>query len=561
VIDPDVLWSCVTCGACVEQCPVDIEHVDHIVDMRRYQVMMESEFPAELSGLFKNLETKGNPWGQNASDRTNWISEVDFDVPVYGEDVDSFDGYEYLFWVGCAGAYDDKAKKTTKAVAELLATAGVKYLVLGTGETCNGDSARRSGNEFLFQQLAQQAVETLDGLFEGVETVDRKIVVTCPHCFNTLGREYRQLGANYTVLHHTQLLNRLVRDKKLVPVSPVSEDITYHDPCFLGRHNKVYEAPRELISASGAKLAEMPRHADRSFCCGAGGARMWMEEHIGKRINHERVDEALATGATTVATACPFCRVMITDGVNDRQEAAGREGVDVRDVAQLLLESLDRSTITLPEKGTAAKKAAEQAEKAAPKASAATATAPAKEATESQAAAPTPEKAAKAVTGLGIAGAAKRPGAKKAPAPTQSVSAPAADEAKAPAAPVKGLGIAGGAKRPGAKKAAAPTQSAPSAQPEAKPEPTAAPEAKAPTAPVKGLGIAVGAKRPGAARAAQKPLPAAQPAAPAAEPEAKPEPQSASEPEPAGQDGEPKAPPAPVKGLGIVRGARPPGKR
>ncbi len=221
VIDPDVLWSCVTCGACVEQCPVDIEHVDHIVDMRRYQVMMESEFPSELSVLFKNLETKGNPWGQNAADRTGWISEVDFDVPVYGEDVDSFDGYEYLFWVGCAGAYDDKAKKTTKAVAELLAIAGVKYLVLGTGESCNGDSARRSGNEFLFQQLAQQAVETLDGVFEGVETVDRKIVVTCPHCFNTLGREYKQLGANYTVLHHTQLLNRLVRDKKLVPVKSI----------------------------------------------------------------------------------------------------------------------------------------------------------------------------------------------------------------------------------------------------------------------------------------------------------------------------------------------------
>jgi Fe-S oxidoreductase len=585
VIDPDVLWSCVSCGACVEQCPVDIEHIDHIIDMRRYQVMMESEFPSELSVLFKNLENKANPWGQNASDRTNWISEVDFDVPVYGEDVDSFEGYEYLFWVGCAGAYDDKAKKTTKAVAELLALAGVKYLVLGTGETCNGDSARRSGNEFLFQQLAQQAVESLDGLFEGVESVDRKIVVTCPHCFNTLGREYRQLGANYSVLHHTQLLNRLVRDKKLVPVSPVAEDITYHDPCYLGRHNKVYEAPRELIEAAGAKLTEMPRHADRSFCCGAGGARMWMEEHIGKRINHERVDEALATGATTVATACPFCRVMVTDGVNDRQEAAGREGVDVRDVAQLLLESLDRSTITLPEKGSAAKQAADAAPKAAPKAETApAATAPAETSTETQPAAPTEEKATKAVTGLGIAGGAKRPGAKKAapaaPAAPKAEAAQApstsdeqATEAKAaaaPAAPAKGLGLAAGAKRPGAKKTAekpaASTQSAPTPQPEAKTESSAAPEATAPAAPVKGLGIAAGAKRPGAKKASAPSAPATATPEPASEPEAKPEPQGTKEPQstPAdsdGDDGGQDSPAASVKGLGIARGARPPGKR
>ena len=260
---------------------------------------MESEFPGELGVLFKNLENKGNPWGQNSKDRTNWIDEVEFDVPVYGKDVESFEGYEYLFWVGCAGAYEDRAKKTTKAVAELLATAGVKYLVLGEGETCNGDSARRSGNEFLFQQLAAQNVETLNELFEGVERVDRKVVVTCPHCFNTLGREYPQVGGNYTVLHHTQLLNRLIRDKKLVPVKPADGgiDITYHDPCYLGRHNKVYEAPRELIGASGAKLTEMPRHADRGLCCGAGGARMWMEEHIGKRVNTERTEEAMDTGA------------------------------------------------------------------------------------------------------------------------------------------------------------------------------------------------------------------------------------------------------------------------
>jgi Fe-S oxidoreductase len=555
VIDPDVLWSCVTCGACVEQCPVDIEHIDHIVDMRRYQVMMESEFPAELSTLFKNLETKGNPWGQNASDRTNWISEVDFDVPVYGEDVESFDGYEYLFWVGCAGAYDDKAKKTTKAVAELLAIAGVKYLVLGTGESCNGDSARRSGNEFLFQQLAQQAAETLDGLFEGVESVDRKIVVTCPHCFNTIGKEYRQLGANYTVLHHTQLLNRLVRDKKLVPVTPVSQDITYHDPCYLGRHNKVYEAPRELIGAAGANLTEMPRHADRSFCCGAGGARMWMEEHIGKRINHERVDEALATGAATVATACPFCRVMVTDGVNDRQEEAGRSGVEVLDVAQILLGSLEYDKATLPEKGTAAteaKKRAAQAPKAA--APAAPAEAPAEEAPAEPAEKPSEKPAAAApaapAKGLGIAGGAKKPGAKKA-APAEATAATEATAPATPAAPVKGLGMAAGAKRPGAKKTS--TQEAPAAEKPADAEPAveapAQPEAAAPpapAAPVKGLGIATGAKRPGTKKAA----------APAPEPEAKPEPEAEKE-----TDGEAAPPAAPVKGLGIARGARPPGKR
>ena len=446
VIDPDVLWSCTTCGACVEQCPVDIEHIDHIVDMRRYQVMMESEFPSELGVLFKNLEAKGNPWGQNAKDRTNWIDEVEFDVPVFGKDVDSFDGYEYLFWVGCAGAYEDRAKKTTKAVAELLAIAGVKYLVLGEGETCNGDSARRSGNEFLFQQLAAQNVETLNDLFEGVERVDRKVVVTCPHCFNTLGREYPQLGGNYTVLHHTQLLNRLIRDKKLVPVAPVSQDITYHDPCYLGRHNKVYDAPRELIGASGAKLTEMPRHADRGLCCGAGGARMWMEEHIGKRVNHERVEEALDTGASKIATGCPFCRVMMTDGVDDVAAANDIPKAEVLDVAQLLLGSLDTSSVTLPEKGAAAKEAAE---KTPAKAEAATVEAEPEAKPEPKADAGTTTES-KPVTGLGIAGGAKRPGAKKA--------APAEAEKTEPAkaeAPAKGLGIAAGAKRPGAKKSPA----------------------------------------------------------------------------------------------------------
>ena len=357
-------------------------------------------------------------------------------------DVESFEGYEYLFWVGCAGAYEDRAKKTTKAVAELLAIAGVKYLVLGTGETCNGDSARRSGNEFLFQQLAAQNVETLNDMFSGVERVDRKIVVTCPHCFNTLGREYPQVGGNYTVLHHTQLLNRLIRDRKLVPVSPVDggADITYHDPCYLGRHNKVYEAPRELIGASGATLTEMPRHADRGLCCGAGGARMWMEEHIGKRVNHERVEEALDTGASKIATGCPFCRVMMTDGVDDRAEAMGKEKAEVLDVAQLLLGSLDKSTVTLPTKGAAAEAAAAKVETAAEAEPAPAQAAPAEAKAE-----PTTEAEAKPVTGLGIAGGAKRPGAKKPPRRPPTNPRPQRPLAK-------GLGIAAGAKRPGAKK-------------------------------------------------------------------------------------------------------------
>ncbi|MBX7431894.1 (Fe-S)-binding protein [Mycobacterium sp. Y57] len=582
VIDPDVLWSCTTCGACVEQCPVDIEHIDHIVDMRRYQVMMESEFPGELGVLFKNLETKGNPWGQNAKDRTNWIDEVDFDVPVYGKDVESFAGYEYLFWVGCAGAYEDRAKKTTKAVAELLATAGVKFLVLGEGETCTGDSARRSGNEFLFQQLAAQNVETINEMFDGVARGDRKVVVTCPHCFNTLGREYPQIGGDYTVLHHTQLLNRLVRDKKLVPVKSVEgpgANITYHDPCYLGRHNKEYSAPRELIGAAGATLTEMPRHADRGLCCGAGGARMWMEEHIGKRVNQERTEEALDTGASAIATGCPFCRVMITDGVDDVAATRDIEKAEVLDVAQLLLGSLDTSSVTLPDKGTAAKRAEEQAAKVAAEAKTAAPAEPAaKPAAEPEPAAKSEAAeapaASKPVTGLGMAGGAKRPGAKKA---APAAAAPATPETPAAAAPVepaaapkpepevKGLGIAGGARRPGAKKAA-PTAAAPAAPeaPAAQPESAAAPaEAPAPPKPepeVKGLGIAAGARRPGAKKAAPA---AAAPAAPKAEP-AQPEPasdgESAVAPEPAAE-AVPDKPEPPVKGLGIARGARPPGKR
>ena len=242
VIDVDALWSCTTCGACVNQCPVDIEHIDHFIDMRRHQVMIATEFPNELNSLFKNLENKGNPWGMNASKRNDWISEVDFEVPVFGmegEDEIPAD-VEYLFWVGCAGAYEDRAKQTTKDVAELLNVAGVKYMVLGEGETCTGDPARRAGNEFLFQMQAMQNVEVLN------EVKAKRIVVTCPHCMNTIGREYPQLGGNYEVVHHSQLLATLLRDGRLKPLTPVDETVTYHDPCYLGRHNKVYVPPREL---------------------------------------------------------------------------------------------------------------------------------------------------------------------------------------------------------------------------------------------------------------------------------------------------------------------------
>ena len=340
VIDVDALWSCTTCGACVEQCPVDIEHIDHFVDMRRNQVMIESEFPAELGGLFKNVEQKGNPWGMNASLRNAWIEEVDFEVPVFGmegeEEIPA--DVEYLFWVGCAGAYEDRAKATTKAVAELLNEAGVKYMVLGEGETCTGDPVRRAGNEFLFQMQAMQNVEMLN------EIKARKIVVTCPHCLNTLGREYPQVGGEYEVVHHTQLLAKLVDDARLTPVKHVDEKVTYHDPCYLGRHNKIYVPPRELVAGvPGVTLVEMERSAERSFCCGAGGARMWMEETLGTRVNMNRTDEALGTGATTVAVGCPFCNVMISDGVTARQsEGEAGENVQVKDVAVMLLEAVKK---------------------------------------------------------------------------------------------------------------------------------------------------------------------------------------------------------------------------
>ncbi|MBW3085129.1 Lactate utilization protein A [Austwickia sp. TVS 96-490-7B] len=355
IIDTDVLWSCTSCGACVEQCPVDIEHVDSIIDLRRHRVLIESAFPAELSGLFKNMESKGNPWGMSPQTRLDWTQGLPFDVPVVGQHVHDLTEVDYLFWVGCAGAYEDRAKKTTRAVAELLHHAGVSFAVLGNGESCTGDSARRAGNEILFQMLAAQNIATLTA------AQATTIVVTCAHCFNTLRNEYPQLGGDFDVVHHTQLLNRLVREKRLVPtarpeaadtsgVASTGKDVTYHDPCYLGRHNHVYSPPRELIaSLPGVRHHEMARSQETSFCCGAGGARMWMEEKLGSRINENRTAEAVATGADRIATGCPFCRVMISDGLTSQQETGtARADVEVVDVAQMLLAAVRPPAGTAP---------------------------------------------------------------------------------------------------------------------------------------------------------------------------------------------------------------------
>ena len=366
VIDEDVLWSCTSCGACVQQCPVDIEHVDHIMDMRRYQLLVESNFPAELNQLFKGLENKGNPWNMSPSGRLDWAKGLEFDVPVVGDDLESLESVDWLFWVGCAGAYEDRAKKTTRAVAELLNIAGISFGVLGNGETCTGDPARRAGNEFVFQGLAQQNVETFK------EYKVKKVVSTCAHCFNTLKNEYKDFGIELEVVHHTQLLNRLVREGRLTPVKDgagaAKRSITYHDPCYLGRHNEVYSPPRELLQVlPGAEVIEMERNSERSFCCGAGGARMWMEENLGERINVNRTKEAVGTGADQIAVGCPFCRVMLSDGLTAQQaKGEAREEVEVLDVAQMLLASV---------KGEQATKAAPGSSPAAAPAAASTATA------------------------------------------------------------------------------------------------------------------------------------------------------------------------------------------
>jgi Fe-S oxidoreductase len=339
-IEPDVLWSCMTCGACVEQCPVDIEHVDTIVEMRRYEVLMESRFPSEAGIMLRNIENQGDPWGLGGSKRTEWTQGLEFEVPVVSGSIPQ--DIEYLYWVGCAGALDERARKTTQATARLLHRAGVRFAILGSRESCTGDPARRLGNEYLYQEIGKANIATLE------EVGAKKVVTSCPHCFNTLAREYPDLGGNFEVIHHSQLLSHLVAEGRLAPGS-METTVTYHDPCYLGRHNRVFDEPRSVLDAvPGVRQIEMRRCREKGFCCGAGGARMWMEENLGKRVNLERTDEALSTGAEVVSTACPYCFIMIDDAVKARQR---EDEVRVLDLSQVVEASLESVTAKAPSDG------------------------------------------------------------------------------------------------------------------------------------------------------------------------------------------------------------------
>jgi len=330
-ITPEEVWACTSCKACDEICPVNIEILDKILDMRRYLTLMEASFPTELGSAFNGMENQGNPWGMSQSDRAAWTSKVD-NVPIV-DGSEAFD-HEFLYWVGCAGSFDDKNQKVTQAMAKLMQRAEIDFAILGPSENCTGDSARRSGNEYIFQMLAMQNIEMMNGM--GV----KKIITQCPHCFNTLMNEYPQLGGNYEVVHHSQFLEWLIDQGKLdLTEAKLEERVVYHDSCYLGRHNDVYMAPRNVIgNLAGIEIVEATANGTKGMCCGAGGARMWMEETIGTKVNDARSEQLVSTGAERVATACPFCYIMIDDGVKGLGKG---DDVQVADIAMHLLEALE----------------------------------------------------------------------------------------------------------------------------------------------------------------------------------------------------------------------------
>lgn len=327
VIEPDVIWSCTSCRACENACPVDIEYVDKIVDMRRHLVLTQGTFPEEVQATFKNMENQSNPWGISSDDRANWCADLGI------KHISENPSAEYLYFVGCAGSFDDRNKKISTAFVKILQKANIDFAILGKEEGCTGDPARRIGNEYLFQMLAQQNVETMNNYKV------KKVITACPHCFNTIKNEYPDFGGQYEVIHHTELIANLIEKGAITPTKSRDETITYHDSCYLGRYNEVYAEPRKILeSIPDLKIVEMALTKDHGRCCGAGGGRMWMEETIGTRVNHQRMEDALETNATTVASNCPFCVTMLHDAANDKEVA---EKMKTQDVVEILAEAIE----------------------------------------------------------------------------------------------------------------------------------------------------------------------------------------------------------------------------
>jgi Fe-S oxidoreductase len=341
IVPDETVWACTTCGWCEQACPVFIENVPRIVDMRRNKVLMEGVFPDEANRVFQGMEQQSNPWGVGSNKRGDWAEGLD--VPIAANLAEAGNKFEYLFFVGCAGSFDDRQKKVTRAIMKIMKEAGVDFAILGTEEGCSGDSARRLGNEYLFQTMAQANIET----FQRYNVT--KVITQCPHCFNTIGNEYAQWGVKFETVHHTQLIDQLIKDKKIKLTKEVAENVTFHDSCYLARYNDVVEAPRNVLnSVKKLNVIEMPRNGKQGFCCGAGGGRMWLEEKLGQRINQNRVNEAADTGASTVATSCPFCLTMIRDGIN---ETGREEKMVAKDIAEIVAAAMEETkTVSEPDR-------------------------------------------------------------------------------------------------------------------------------------------------------------------------------------------------------------------